>query len=59
MSEILFEYIRQGVYVKVTAIEPETKIEASVVVPATLSQEQMKIQAVHKLNYVLRKKAEE
>ena len=23
MSEILFEYIRQGAYVKVTAIEPE------------------------------------
>ena len=59
MSEILFEYIRQGAYVKVTAIEPETKIEASVVVPATLNQEQMQVQALQKLNYVLRKKAEE
>ena len=59
MSEILFEYIRQGAYVKVTAIEPETKIEASVVVPATLSQEQMQVQALQKLNYVLRKKAKE
>ncbi len=59
MSEILFEYIRQGAYVKVTAIEPETKIEASVVVPANLSQEQMQLQALQKLNYVLRKKAEE
>lgn len=59
MSEVLFEYIRQGAYVKVTAIEPETKIEASVVVPANLSQEQMQLQALQKLNYVLRKKAEE
>lgn len=59
MSEILFEYIRQGSYVKVTAIEPETKIEASVVVPSTLNQEQMNLQALQKLNYVLKKKAEE
>ncbi|MBE6447800.1 MAG: hypothetical protein E7018_00670 [Alphaproteobacteria bacterium] len=59
MSEVLFEFIRQGAYVKVTAIEPETKIEASVVVPANLSQEQMQLQALQKLNYVLRKKAEE
>ena len=59
MSEILFEYIRQGAYVKVTAIEPETKIEASVVVPATLGEQQMQIQALQKLNYILRKKAEE
>ncbi len=59
MSEVLFEFIRQGAYVKVTAIEPETKIEASVVVPANLSKEQMQLQALQKLNYVLRKKAEE
>ncbi len=59
MSEILFEFIRQGQYVKVTAIEPETRIEASVVVPANLSQDQMRLQALNRLNYVLRKKAEE
>lgn len=59
MSEILFEYIRQGTYVKVTAIEPETRTEVSVVVPANLSQEQMNLQALQKLNYVLRKKVEE
>lgn len=59
MSEILFEYIRQGAYVKVTAIEPETKTEVSVVVPVGLSQEQMNLQALQKLNYVLRKKVDE
>ena len=56
MSEILFEFFRQGAYVKVTAIEPETPaIEASVVVPAGLSEDQMKFQALNKLKYVLRK----
>lgn len=59
MAEILFEYIRQGAYVKVTAIEPDTKTEVSVVVPTGLSQEQMNLQVLQKLNYVLRKKAEE
>ncbi len=46
MAEILFEYVRQGAYVKVTAIEPETRVEASVVVPAGISQEQMQVQAL-------------
>lgn len=59
MSEILFEYVRQGQYVKVTAIEPETSTEVSVVVPAGLSREQMQIQALNRLNYVLKKKAGE
>ncbi len=59
MAEVLFEYVRQGAYVKVTALEPETGIEASVVVPTSLSQEQMNLQALKKLNYVLRKQAEE
>ncbi len=59
MAEVLFEYVRNGSYVKVTAIEPETKIEASVVVPANLPQEQMQIQALNKLRYILQKKAEE
>ena len=59
MSEILFEYVRLGNSVKVTAIEPETKIEAAVVVPASLSQEQMKMQALNRLKYILKKKEEE
>ncbi len=58
MGEILFEYVRNGSYVKVTAIEPETRIEASVVVPAALSEDQMKLQALNKLRYVLKKKEE-
>lgn len=59
MSQILYEYIRQGAYVKVTAIEPETKVEASVVVPANLPQEQMQVHALQKLLYVLKKMEKE
>ncbi len=59
MAEVLFEYIRNGNYVKVTAIEPETKTEASVVVPIGMTEEQMQIQALNKLRYVLKKLEEE
>lgn len=59
MNEIYFEYVVQGAYVKVSAIEPETKTEAVVVVPRGLPEEQMKYQALQKLNYILKKKAEE
>lgn len=59
MAEILFEYIRQGQYIKVSAIETETKTEVCVVVPVGLSEQEMQIQALKKLNYVLKKKAEE
>ena len=58
-DEVLFEYIRQGNSVKVTAIEPLTKIEAVVVVPANLTEQQMQARAMQKLLYVLKKKAEE
>ena len=59
MAEVLFEFGRQGNFVKVTAIESETRIEASVIVPVSLSQQQMQIQALQKLKYVLQKQAEE
>ena len=55
----MFEFVRQGNFVKVTAIESETRIEASVIVPVSLSQQQMQIQALQKLKYVLQKQAEE
>ena len=55
----MFEFIRRGNVVKVTAIEPETQIEAAVVVPAGLSEDEMKLQAMKRLNYVLKKALEE
>lgn len=59
MAEILFEFVHSGNVVKVTAIEPETRIEAAVVVPAGLSEENMKLQAMKRLNYVLKKALDE
>lgn len=59
MSEIYFEYVIQGAYVKVSAIEPETQTEAVVIVPRGLTEEQMKFQALQKLSYLLKKKVEE
>lgn len=59
MSEIYFEYQIQGAYVRVSALEPETLTEAVVVIPKGLSEEQMKYQALQKLQYILKKKAEE
>ena len=59
MSEVLFEYSRQGNFVKFTAIDTETRIEVSVIVPASLSERQMQIQALQKLKYVMEKQAEE
>ena len=59
MTEILFEFVRSGSYMKVTAIETETQTEATVVVPATLTEEQMKFQALNKFKYLLKKKEKE
>jgi len=56
MSEILFEYMRQGTSVKVTAIEPETGTEAVVIVPTSLSEKEMQAKAMQKLLYILKKK---
>ncbi len=58
MTEVLFEYVRQGAFVKVTAIEPDTATEAVVIVPANLSESQMQTKAMQKLLYLLRKKEE-
>ena len=59
MSEVLFEYMRSGSSIKVTAIEPETGIEAVVVVPVGLSEQQMQARAMQKLLYVLKKREDE
>lgn len=58
MAEVFFEYVRQGNVVKVSAIEPETKTEAAVVVPAGLSEKEMQARALQKLLYVMKKKEE-
>lgn len=56
MAGVLFEYVKFGSSVKVTAIEPETKIEAVVIVPAGMPESEMQARALQKLLYVLKKK---
>ena len=55
MSEILFEYIVSGNSIKVTAIDSETKMEAVVVAPLGLSEQQMQKLAIEKLEYIKHK----
>ncbi|MBQ9235021.1 MAG: hypothetical protein IJ184_00960 [Alphaproteobacteria bacterium] len=57
MSEILFEYIRQGNMVKVTAIDPVSRLEAVVVAPADLSEAELNKLALDKLRYLLQKQS--
>ena len=56
-GEVLIEMITIGNAVKVTAIDPETGIEVSIVGPPTAGDDVLKRSAVNKLNYILRKKS--
>ncbi len=53
MSEVLFEYIRQGNSVKITAIDADSQVEAVVIAPLGLTEAQMQKLALAKLNYLL------
>ena len=57
-QEAYIEMIPQGRYVKVTAIDPNTGIEASIVGDPQAPQERLHQLALQKLNYVLEKKRE-
>lgn len=50
------ETIAIGHSVKITAIDPATGIEASIIGPANFTKEQLARQAVKKLRYVLDKR---
>lgn len=52
------EFIPQGAYVKVSAIDPRTGTEASIVGNARSSQAELTRLAKRKLDYVLKKRAE-
>lgn len=55
-EEYIVEFLRVGDSVKVSAIDPKTGMEASIVAPAHgVTQKQMQDVAVKKLNYVLNK----
>jgi hypothetical protein len=54
--EILFEFQRVGNVVKVTAIDAETGIEASIHGPATAGETLLRINATRRLEFVMRRK---
>jgi Domain of unknown function (DUF6898) len=55
-KEVIFEFHRVGNSVKVTAVDPETQIEVSIVGPARAGEAELRRVALDKLAYVLRKR---
>lgn len=55
MSEYLVEFIPQGRYVKVTAVDPLTGVEAVIVGDASQTQQSLQRLAVQKLEFLLKK----
>ncbi|MGD9638460.1 MAG: hypothetical protein AB7U85_05320 [Alphaproteobacteria bacterium] len=56
-TEILFEIRNVGNSVKVTAIDPNTGLEATIVAPKNMTMFSLKEQAKRKLIYLLNKKS--
>lgn len=57
--EVLIEMYQVGNSVKVTAVDPETLVEVSIVGSPSLGEEMLKRNAINKLLYVLRKRRED
>lgn len=53
--EIIFEFIRRGPAVKVTAVDPTTGVEVTIVGDPTVGEAALKRLARQKLDYVLAK----
>ncbi|MCI5050092.1 MAG: hypothetical protein MRY32_07155 [Rickettsiales bacterium] len=53
---VIFEYIRHGSYLKVSAVDVATGIEASIVADPATDQRTLDKLALQKLNYVMNKK---
>ncbi len=58
-KEIIFEFRRVGAYVKVTAMDPATLTEISIVGAPDAGEAMLKATARRKLEYVLEKKRQE
>lgn len=57
-GEILIEMTQLGQTMKVTAVDPATRLEASVICPVHYSRHSMEQAAIRKLDYVIRKQQE-
>ena len=57
-KEVLIEIYQVGNSVKVSAVDPETGVEVSIVGSPTAGEKIFKRTAINKLNFVLRKRQE-
>lgn len=55
-GEYIVEFQQHGASVKVSAIDPVTMTEVSIVGPSSIGQEELKRTALQKLHYVMNKK---
>ena len=55
-ERVIIEFVKVGAYVKVSAIDPTTRVEVSIVVDTLVSQAKLEQTAVQKLKYVLNKR---
>ncbi len=56
LNEVIIEFQQIGNSVKVTAVDPESQIEVSIVGPPGAGEEMLKRTAIRKLEYVLDKR---
>ena len=55
-ERVIIEFVKVGAYVKVSAIDPTTRVEVSIVGDPLVSQTKLEQTAVQKLKYVLNKR---
>ena len=55
-ERVIIEFVKVGAYVKVSAIDPTTRVEVSIVGDPLVSQAKLEQTAVKKLKYVLNKR---
>ena len=55
-ERVIIEFVKVGAYVKVSAIDPTTRVEVSIVGDPSVSQTKLEQTAVQKLKYVLNKR---
>lgn len=56
-NRVIIEFVRVGAYVKVSAIDPVSMVEVSIVGSPASGEAILKRTAIRKLKYVLEKKA--
>ena len=55
-NRVIIEFVKVGAYVKVSAIDPLTRVEVSIVGDPSTSKARVEKTALKKLNYVLDKR---